>query len=207
MIRKQKWRYKYGRQITPYRIGKLKIKTPNRFKTKINYNKLSKKLLPTFKRKGIKHPYKKWKKFKLSDLFYIVTGDYHSLDKLESGKIPIVSCATSDNGIVGFFDIPEKYTHSNTLTITCDGTYAVTSRYHNYKFSTYDNVATLIPKKSIGKSTLLFIGAMVNIGRWRYSYGRKCYREKMENLCVFLPIDRKGNIDELIINKNIEFPS
>ena len=44
IIRDEKWRYMYGRQITPTRIGKVLVKDPKSFVYNISYNKMIKRL-------------------------------------------------------------------------------------------------------------------------------------------------------------------
>lgn len=48
----------------------------------------------------------------------------------------------------------------------------------------------------MGKTTLIFITLLLNIERWRYGYGRKCYKQKLERLKIKLPVNDKGDVDE-----------
>ena len=201
MIRLTKWRYNYARKITPERLGRLEVKRLEEFETSISYDELADKLIPE-KQKVRQIDYRPTKKeFLLSKLFDIVTGDYHSVEDLKEGKIPLVSCSDNDNGIAGFYDIPIEKTYNNMITVAYDGR-PLTAKYHDYRFVAYDNVGILIPTREYKKSTLLFITILLNIERWRYSYGRKCYRQKIENLTLKLPT-KDGELDEEFIEKII----
>ena len=195
MIRHNKWRFMYGRQLTPERIGRIDILNPNQFKIKLDFMKFVKELTPKKQEiKSIKIKYKT-KEFLLSDLFIINSGEYHSINNLKEGKIPLISCSDTENGIAGFYNISDDKTDKNCITITYDGK-PLTAKFHDYKFSAYDNVGILTPKEELKKTTLIFITILLNIERWRYGYGRKCYKQKLERLKIKLPITDKGILDE-----------
>ena len=124
---------------------------------------------------------------KLTELFKIRSGDYHAISELESGNIPLVSCADTNNGVVGLFDIPDDKTYQNTITVAYNGQ-PLTTKFHPYKFGTKDDVAVLIPIYAMKSTTLLFIAALLNEYRWKYSYGRKCYREKLQAVTIEIPV-------------------
>lgn len=195
MVRHHKWRFMYGRQITPQRIGRVEVLSPSEFKTKLNFIKLINELKPNKQVvKEINYKHKK-EQFEIKDLFDVNSGEYHSINNLKKGKIPLISCSDMDNGIAGFYDIPDKNTHKDCITIAYDGK-PLTAKYHNYKFSAYDNVGVLTPLKKMEKTSLFFITLLLNIERWRYGYGRKCYKQKLERLKIKLPINDKGDVDE-----------
>lgn len=202
-IRNQKWRYRYGRQITPTKLGELEIIDVNDFNVQINYNEMVKELTPE-KKEIIDIDYNTNKKeFLLSELFDIQTGDFHSINELEKGNTPLISCSDVDNGIVGFYDIPNEKTHKNKITVAYDGK-PLTAKYHPYKFTAYDNVGILIPKTKLRKTTLLFVTLILNIERWRYSYGRKCYKNKLDKTTIKLPVNKNNELDEDYIEEIME---
>jgi len=200
IIRHNKWRFMYGRQLTPQRIGRVEVLTPSQFKTKLDFIKLPNSLKPNKqKAKAIDVKYNK-KEFELSDLFYINSGEYHSINNLKKGEIPLISCSDLDNGISGFYNIPNDKTDRDCITIAYDGK-PLTAKFHNYKFSAYDNVGVITPINPLKKTTLLFITLLLNLERWRYGYGRKCYKQKLGKLKIKLPVDKNGNVDEETIEK------
>lgn len=133
---------------------------------------------------------------KINDFFEVHSGDYHAIQDLDKGITPLISCGELDNGLVGYFDIPEENTYSNAVTVAYNGR-PLTAKYHPYKFGTKDDVAVLVPKSPMTQATLLYVAAQLNNLRWRYSYGRKCFKGKLENLKVPLPL-KKQDGEEII---------
>jgi SAM-dependent methyltransferase len=137
-----------------------------------------------------------WAEIPITDLFVnpIKTGDYHVSGELDVGNIPLVSCSAENNGFEGKFDIPQNTTIKNAITIASDGQ-PLASYYHYYPFGAKDNVIIGIPTRDYKFTTLLFFTTQLNALRWRFSYGRKCYLNKIHKIKIFLPF-RDGNIDE-----------
>ncbi len=134
--------------------------------------------------------------FTLDDIFEMVPGDYHALNELPKGRIPVVSCGEGENGIAGFFDVPGPYSR-NKLTIALNGSPLLT-KYHPYDFAAKDDVAVCAPRETLGLATLLFVQVALNRERWRYSYYRKCYIDKLRRFQIQLPSYR-GKVDEATI--------
>ncbi len=200
MIRHHKWRFMYGRQLTPERIGRIEVMDSSEFKTSLDFSEFSKKLIP--KKQEVRPRKIKYqtKQVLLSNLFYINSGEYHSINNLKKGDIPLISCSDMDNGIAGFYDIPEDKTDRSCITVAYDGK-PLTAKFHDYKFSAYDNVGVLTPKEELKKTTLNFITILLNIERWRYGYGRKCYKQKLGKLSIKLPVTKEGKLDETVIEE------
>jgi len=137
------------------------------------------------------------KEIPITDLFQtpIKTGDYHVSGILDEGDIPLVSCVSENGGFEGFFKFDAQETiYKNYITIASDGM-PLTSFYHFYPFTAKDNVLICKPKKEYRFTTLLFITTQLNSLRWRFSYGRKCYENKVHKISIYLPF-KNGEIDE-----------
>lgn len=144
---------------------------------------------------------KKTKTFRLPQIFEIKAGDFHATKELDAGKVPLISCGDGDNGLVGFFQIPKENTYERCLTVAFNGTPLLT-KFHPYRFGAKDDVAVLIPRDPMSDSTLLYIAALLNRMTWRYSYGRKCFRQKLEGVSISLPVARKhSKLDQLAMEK------
>ena len=162
------------------------------------------KLVLSTNKKKIKHN-TTYKAFSIPDLFKVITkGDFHVSSLLDQGKIPFISCITSKNGITGQFDIDPKNVFEKCITIASDGS-PLTSYYHPYKFNGQDNVIFCKPKDEINNLSLIYyILFRLKSQKWRFSYGRKCYYNKIDKIKIKLPIknneiDRK-NISQLLEN-------
>ena len=140
--------------------------------------------------------------FRLDDIFDLVPGDYHTASDLPSGDIPLVSCGDRDDGIIKFVDVPNEQVYDHRLTIAFNGS-TLATKYHPYKFATKDDVAICNPRKPLRLPTEIFVQLMMNRERWRYSYYRKCYMEKLKRFSVPLPA-KNGGIDEDSIGAVLE---
>jgi hypothetical protein len=141
---------------------------------------------------------------KISELFNVQSGDFHALKELEQGSVPLVSCGDTDNGVMGYFDIPFDKQYSNTITVAYNGSWPIMSKFHPYAFGAKDDVAVLIPHQEMSSLALLYTAALFNRMTWRYSYGRKCFREKLMGVELPLPTVTRNkvvSIDEAIVRK------
>lgn len=134
---------------------------------------------------------------KLNDLFKVKSGDFHATKELDPGNVPLISCGDSNNGFVGNFDVPEENIYRNCITVAYNGL-PLTAKFHPYRFGAKDDIAVLIPRFQMKETTLLFIATILNMSTWRYSYGRKCFRQKLQNFSLNVPIINKQNKSKMI---------
>lgn len=189
LIRKERFKYMYGRQVTPNRLGKTKIdKIPewvNNFKN-INYNNLKEPL----KKESIS-PYEvEWQPFKIIDLFKIKKGERLIKENRINGKTPLITATSENNGVVEFIDFEEFENSKNHFKdkITIDMFFNVF--YHQYTYFSDDNVHTLIPKfENNNKYISLFLVSVLNRLKEKYNYGRQVRLSRLNNEFIFLPVD------------------
>lgn len=131
----------------------------------------------------------------MDELFKIKRGTVHSSSALDKGLTPLVSCKADNDGIEGYFDIPDEEKFSHAVTVASDGQ-PLASFYHYYEFGAKDNVLVCIPRTPMNLSTLFFIVSSLNRQQWRYSYGRKCYLNRVDKINVSLPMKENGEIDQ-----------
>lgn len=131
---------------------------------------------------------------KVSDLFHVKSGDFHAIKELEPGTVPLVSCGDTDNGVMGYFDIPAANQYREAVTVAYNGSWPIMAKFHPYTFGAKDDVAVLIPRHEISRLGLLYTAALLNRMTWRYSYGRKCFREKLAEVDIALPTVMVGEI-------------
>lgn len=195
-IRSQKWRYRYGRQITPDRLGELNVTQPEEFKANKSYGKIEKETYPN-KSEGKKSRIesKVTRLIKITELFDLVRGHFHAIDRLEEGKYPTISRVSVENGLVGFYKKPNnaKVFPAGIITVS---TVTGDAFIQTTPFIATDNVVMLLPKKSYRTTTLVYIQALINQVKWRYSYGRQCYKGTFEKTIINLPVIDSGELDE-----------
>lgn len=152
-----------------------------------------------------------FKQIRLDVLFEVKSGDFHAVKELDEGKIPLISCGDTDNGHVGFYEIPREHTYMRALTVAYNGSWPLTTKFHPYRFGAKDDVAVLVPRLPLQTTTLLYVAFSLNRMTWRYSYGRKCFREKLRNLMILIPASEDNEtlkVDEAAIASfySVSFP-
>jgi len=148
----------------------------------------------------------RWRKFLVTDIFDLKRGNFHSLADLDQGPIPTISRVSTDNGFVGLYDRPSKAiiwpAHTMTVsTVTGD------AFLQPIPFIATDNVVLCTLKSCYGNlrlTSLFFIQAMLNNIKWRYSYGRQCYKTKYAKTEIVLPVKNDGALDEDYMGKMVE---
>lgn len=128
-------------------------------------------------------------------LFDLQAGDYHAASDMTRGSVPLISCGDEDHGVVGYVDAPSEHIYRHRLTIALNGR-PLTTKYHPYDFAAKDDVAIATPRTALRITTLLFVQAMLNRERWRYSYYRKCFIDKLRRFVIPLPINAGAELDE-----------
>lgn len=136
----------------------------------------------------------RFKSVAITDMFTVESGQYHNASSLEKGDDPLISCGDTNNGLNRFVQAPpsaRKY--SDSLTVAYNGQ-PFTAKFHPYPFVTKDDVAVCRSDSGIPLETVIFAGVMFNLERWRYSYGRKCFREKLCRSSIPMPVTESGQI-------------
>jgi hypothetical protein len=195
-VRRAKWRFMYGRQITPYRLGKLIVMSEDEFDPTNSWVGMVHRLKP--KKNSVNQIVWKestLKEFKITELFHLQRGHFHAINRLQNGSYPTISRIGDDNGIVGFYSKPKKAGVFPKQLITVS-TVTGDAFLQYYPFIATDNVVICIPKRELRVTTLLYIQAVLNKVKWRYSYGRQCYKGVFQKTMLSLPINSKGEIAE-----------
>jgi len=139
----------------------------------------------------------KWEKVVVTQLFDLKRGNFHSIANLDPGKYPTISRVSTDNGLVGFFDKPENTRVWERGTITVS---SVTGDafVQPVPFIATDNVVMCVPReeyRQLPVAALFFIRQMLDQVKWRYSYGRQCYKTKFAKTEFLLPMNPSGSLD------------
>ncbi len=195
LINKDRYRYMYGRQVTPKRIGNIDL--PD-FPDYVNSQKMPNvsKIQNIEKSTEISLKDKNWEWFKLSDLFTFERGKCGSAEKLlEKGdEISYVGAKKEDNGFMYKVVRDENYvTKSNCIVFVGDGQGSV--GYSTYQEADFIGSTTLSMGRNdnLNKHNAIFIITLLDKERFKYSFGRKWNGEKLKNTKIKLPIDKNGN--------------
>lgn len=194
-----KWKFSYGRKLTQTRLKDLKINL-SRFtegRLQLNYEMLSNKKIKI----RIQHN-RNFEFFNIIDLFEIKKGDFHALDRLDEGLVPTVSRISDNNGVTGYYKKPKgvnvyKKGLITVSTVTGDAFVQLTD------FIATDNVLICKSKRDLKITTLFFVQLMINLQKWKFSYGRQPYKRVFSKIKVMLPT-KYNDIDEDYIEKLIK---
>lgn len=140
---------------------------------------------------------RKWKQFKLTDIFTrIKNGRQYSKRRLTKGNIPFAGASSMNNGITKFIQLNKnspKAVYSHCIGIVCNG---VSGRAYYYPSATYfsgDNVALFNPK--LNQYSALFICTCIYQQHTRFEYGFKLRSSRFSYFKINLPINNKGQLD------------
>lgn len=200
-IRSMRWRFNYGRKITPSRLGRLQICSPEEIEIDVSFSDIFNRIYPQralTEKSETKKP--KMKDFLITELFDLERGQFHAINRLEEGKYPTVSRVSTENGVVGFHKKPKNAKVYPPYTLTVSTVTGDTFLQIN-EFIATDNVLVCVPKNDYEISTLLYIQATLNSSKWRYSYGRQPYKRIFQKTIVKLPIKEDGTIDDEYMRK------
>jgi len=190
-----KWRFSWSRQASVERVRRLEV-------PKVEDNPpvsfAVRDFLPPMTAQNPPAWTPNFEAFLLDDLFSLSPGDYHNASDLAAGDIPLISCGDCDNGIAAFVTVPADKVYQHKLTIAFNGMNTLTTKFHPYAFAAKDDVAICTARKPLRVSTLVFVQLMMNRERWRYSYYRKCFMDKLKRQSVQLPA-KAGVIDEDLV--------
>lgn len=135
--------------------------------------------------------------FAYSDLFDVKKGKRLVVSKNpQKGECPFVSAITYNNGISHMLAVTPNQ-QGNTITVNYDGNGVAEAFYQPYPFWALDSVNVLYPKFSLNPFIAMFLTTLIRKEKFRFSYGRKWHKERMEKSTIKLPIteDEKPNWD------------
>lgn len=156
--------------------------------------------------KELPPPHNKWGYFNVEDVFHLQRGHFHSIADLDSGDFVTISRSGNDNGFVGFYDKPEGAGEFPAKTITIS-TVTGDAFAQPVPFIATDNVVMLSPKPAYSEfdaASLMFVAQMLNEVKWRFSYGRQCYKGKFSKTNIPLPTTEAGTLDYSYMKSEVE---
>lgn len=192
LIRKEKYKYMYGRQVTPERLGEtiIDIKIPNWIKkNNLDYSKIREKQLS----KKFKINPDNWKEFKIDDLFFVYTGG-DKPKKSEGELINSIENLTKNNGVNEKINYSGEKVFENFISIVSIGA-GGKAFYQEEKGAIFTRVKALIPKFELNKYLGIFLITLLNLEQIKYSYGRVLDAERLKTTKIKLPVDSNGEPD------------
>lgn len=192
-----RWRYSYGRMVNKQRLDQESLPEVGKAKT-IPLDKIG-VILSKEKSRTVSEKKVEMGSFPVETLFEMQHGDFHSINELDAGNYPTVSRIEFNNGVVGYFDKPDGASVYKPLTLTVS-TVTGDCFVQLSEYIATDNVVILSPKRKCKPETLFFMAMMINREKWRWMYGRQCYKTKFSSIKINLPINSTGIVDEGLIS-------
>lgn len=194
-IRANKYRYNYGRQANKT-LATLQVPSPGEIpewvkNTDIHKYDNAKKSLSTSTIPNLNTD--KWQYFEYQDLFEIKKGKRLTKADMKEGETVFIGSTDSNNGITNY--VQTKANHSNNvITVNYNGSVAE-AFYQPVPFAASDDVNILYPKFDCNQYIAMFLCTIIKKEKYRFNYGRKWHKGRMEVSKIKLPVDNKGNPD------------
>lgn len=207
IIKKEQFKYSYGRAVYSSEIARMIIKLPSTPDNEPDWNYMEQYI------KSIKHKplstanqgryssltlgVESWKPFKIKDLFVLQTGKAHS-DMLDEGNdIPYIGAKKSDNGVMYHCAYnPELAQKGNCIIFICNGQGSV--GYANYMNKSFIGTTDIVAgyNEHLNQHNGLFIATVLCLERPKYSFGRK-WKTHLSDTEINLPVSKNGEPDWL----------
>lgn len=161
----------------------------------------SKKLDTLIIKKDTKINIKKWKEFRIKDIFNVQKGERLTVIDRNHGNIPLLTASSVDNGVSSLVDYEifkdKKKIFENKITVDmfCN------VFYQNFKYFSDDNIHTLLFKDNNYKKYYenkyinLFLVSILKQLSKKYGYGRQVRLKRFEEEIIKLPIKKNNELD------------
>ena len=127
-----------------------------------------------------------WHQFKMKEIFPIIERGKRqkSIDRI-SGEVPYYSASKNNNGLTDYISNP-VFIDSNALICTTFGD----AYYVEGNFTASDEI-TYFKSDNLNKYNALFISTIIKQEQFRYSFGRKAFKNKLIETKILLPATLK----------------
>ncbi len=194
IIRQNKYRFMYWRQITPKKLWEIII--PDKIPSFVYNFKIPdySDIKDSLNNKKLSLKDREWEYFELKELLDIKWTKTTKKEILEEGwkwEYPYITTQSTNNWTYWFYKVStEKW-----LVLTIDSAVTGFCSYQEKDFSASDHVEKLSPKFLINRYIWLFLTTIINKEQYRYNYWRKFNQERIKNTKIKLPINKYWNPD------------
>lgn len=151
---------------------------------------------------------KQWNEFLIGGkegLFTIEKGKETIVNLLENPTgHPLIGASKYNNGYIGTYEGYKKLFKGNTLTVSSNGTVGKAFYQEDDFIATGDINILSLKNHKLNKYIASFLCTIIEQESFRYNWGRKWGKERMEKSKIKLPIDSKGNPDFNFMEKYIK---
>jgi hypothetical protein len=194
-ITANRYRYNYGRQANRS-LGTLLIPSLDelpKWVSKANVDQFKGSDAPWTSRKVALKNFKSWKAYSLDSLFKIKKGKRLTAAHMTRGTTPYIGAIDSNNGVSAL--IGQKPIHdAHTITVNYNGSVGE-AYYQPVAFWATDDANVLYPRFKLTPSIAMFVIAVIRHETYRFNYGRKWNKRRMEESLIKLPASPDGQPD------------
>jgi hypothetical protein len=150
--------------------------------------------LPQTTSVSLDRPPSDWPAFRLGDLFDIKKGKRLTKANMTAGQTPFIGAIDDNNGLTAF--VGQAPIHeAGTITVNYNGNGVAEAFYQTEPFWASDDVNVLYPKFKMTPAVALFLCSVIRKEKYRFNYGRKWHKERMEQSEIRLPSDSSNSPD------------
>lgn len=135
----------------------------------------------------------KWKSFRYDKIFNVKKGKRITKMDLIPGGTPFLSAIDGNNGIREYSGLVALHS-GNTITVNYNGSVGE-AFYQERPFWASDDINVLYPQIHLNKYIAMFLITLIRQEKYRYNYGRKWHKERMEESTIKLPVKADGTPD------------
>lgn len=134
-----------------------------------------------------------WRSFKYSQLFEVKKGKRVTKPDMIPGSTPFLGAIDKNNGIREYAGLVALHT-GNTISVNYNGSVGE-AFYQEHPYWASDDINVLYPKFTLNKYIAMFLIALIRQDKYRFNYGRKWHKERMEDSIIKLPTQADGKPD------------
>lgn len=193
-IRANKYRFNYGRQANRT-LGEIKVPSPQAVRERSMMVELPKQPSADScyqKKRSLNDA--TWSWFFYKDIFNIVKGKRLTKADMLDGDTRFIGAINSNNGVSAYIDSKPIF-DSNTITVNYDGNGVAEAYFQPKEYWALDSVNVLIPKFENNPYIGMFLCSLIKKEKYRFNYGRKWHKARMELSKIKLPVDDNGRPD------------
>ena len=139
---------------------------------------------------------RKWKNFKIKELFNIYTGKDLIINKIKNGNIPVVSHSLENNGIVAYTALicdRKKFNFKKTISLADRGNFKAFVQKNDFYIGTRVKALEL-KLDNVPYFSLIFISNEINKQSCKFSYGHNAC-DNIKDLQIILPATQQNQPD------------
>jgi hypothetical protein len=145
---------------------------------------------------------KQWNNFLYMDIFNIKKGKRVTKFDLTLGITPFVSATDENNGIREYTSLIKLYPE-NTITVSYNGSVGE-AFFQEQPYWASDDINILFPKFEINKYIAMFIITIIRSEKYRFNYGRKWHKDRMNMSIIKLPVTKNNDPDWNFMEKYVK---